>query len=31
MDKAYYRNIGFYDGVMWAEPRNFTATLRAKF
>jgi len=31
LDKAYYRNVGFYDGVHWGEPRNITATLRAKF
>ncbi|QRF61726.1 TonB-dependent siderophore receptor [Variovorax paradoxus] len=30
-DKKYYRNIGFYDGVYWGEPRNVTVSLRAKF
>jgi len=31
LDKEYFRNVGFYDGVVWAEPRNITATLRARF
>ncbi|MRW90174.1 TonB-dependent siderophore receptor [Duganella sp. FT80W] len=30
-DKKYYRNIGFYDGVFWGEPRNVSLTLTAKF
>lgn len=30
-DKHYYRNIGFYDGVFWGEPRNVSLTLTAKF
>jgi outer membrane receptor for ferric coprogen and ferric-rhodotorulic acid len=31
MDKKYYRNVGFYDGVYWGEPRNISVTLTAKF
>jgi outer membrane receptor for ferric coprogen and ferric-rhodotorulic acid len=30
-DKKYYRNVGFYDGVFWGEPRNISLTLTAKF
>lgn len=30
-DKHYYRNIGFYDGVFWGEPRNVSLMLTAKF
>jgi outer membrane receptor for ferric coprogen and ferric-rhodotorulic acid len=30
-DKNYYRNVGFYDGVFWGEPRNVSLTLAAKF
>jgi outer membrane receptor for ferric coprogen and ferric-rhodotorulic acid len=30
-DKKYYRNIGFYDGVFWGEPRNISLSLTAKF
>ncbi|SDG88795.1 MULTISPECIES: TonB-dependent siderophore receptor [unclassified Duganella] len=30
-DKKYYRNIGFYDGVFWGEPRNVSLTLTARF
>lgn len=30
-DKRYYRNVGFYDGVFWGEPRNVSLTLTAKF
>lgn len=30
-DKKYYRNVGFYDGVFWGEPRNVSLTLTAKF
>lgn len=30
-DKHYYRNIGFYDGVFWGEPRNVSLTLTASF
>jgi len=31
LDKHYYRNIGFYDGVYWGEPRNVRLTMRASF
>jgi len=30
LDKAYYNNVGFYQGVYWGEPRNVTMTLRWK-
>lgn len=30
-DKKYYRNVGFYEGVFWAEPRNVTVSLRTTF
>lgn len=30
-DKAYYQNVGFYNGVYWGEPRKMTLTLRARF
>ncbi|WP_407713738.1 TonB-dependent siderophore receptor [Comamonas testosteroni] len=30
-DKHYYRNLGFYDSVLWGEPRNIKLTLRAVF
>lgn len=30
-DKHYYRNLGFYDAVLWGEPRNIKVTLRATF
>ncbi|MCD9032525.1 TonB-dependent siderophore receptor [Luteimonas sp. Y-2-2-4F] len=28
LDKAYYNNVGFYNGVYWGEPRNWTLSLR---
>ncbi|MCS4234171.1 TonB-dependent siderophore receptor [Stenotrophomonas sp. BIGb0135] len=28
LDKKYYSNVGFYNGVYWGEPRNVMATLR---
>lgn len=31
LDREYYRNVGFYDGVFWGEPRKATVTLRGKF
>ena len=30
LDKKYYSNVGFYNGVYWGEPRNVTMTLRWK-
>ncbi|AWH23454.1 TonB-dependent siderophore receptor [Stenotrophomonas sp. ZAC14D2_NAIMI4_6] len=30
LDKKYYNNVGFYNGVYWGEPRNVTMTLRWK-
>jgi len=30
LDKKYYNNVGFYQGVYWGEPRNVTLTLRWK-
>lgn len=30
LDKKYYNNVGFYNGVYWGEPRNVTLTLRWK-
>lgn len=30
-DKTYYRNVGFYDGVYFGEPRNIQFSLRYKF
>jgi outer membrane receptor for ferric coprogen and ferric-rhodotorulic acid len=30
-DRHYYRNVGFYDGVYWGEPRKATLTLRGRF
>lgn len=30
LDKAYYNNVGFYNGVYWGEPRNVMLTLRWK-
>jgi outer membrane receptor for ferric coprogen and ferric-rhodotorulic acid len=30
-DKHYYRNLGFYDTVLWGEPRNVRVSLRASF
>lgn len=30
-DKHYYRNIGFYNGVHWGEPRNIQLTARYHF
>lgn len=30
-DKHYYRNLGFYDAVLWGEPRNVRVSLRAAF
>lgn len=30
-DKHYYRSMGFYDAVLWGEPRNVRLSLRASF
>lgn len=30
-DKTYYQQYGFYDGMIYAEPRNWRLTLRARF
>lgn len=30
LDRKYYNNVGFYDGVYWGEPRNVRLTLRWK-
>ncbi|MBD9367327.1 TonB-dependent siderophore receptor [Xanthomonas sp. XNM01] len=30
-DKTHYAQYGFYDGLIYAEPRNTTLTLRARF
>lgn len=30
-DRHYYRNLGFYDSILWGEPRNVKLTLRATF
>lgn len=30
LDKKYYNNVGFYQGVYWGEPRNVSVTLRWK-
>lgn len=30
-DKTYYREYGFYNGLIYGEPRKFTLTLQAKF
>jgi len=30
LDKAYFSNVGFYNGVYWGEPRNIRLTLRWK-
>ena len=30
LDKKYYNNVGFYNGVYWGEPRNVSVTLRWK-
>lgn len=30
-DKHYYRNIGFYQGVHWGEPRNIQLTAKYSF
>lgn len=27
-DRHYYRNVGFYDGVYWGEPRNVMLSMR---
>ncbi len=31
LDKKYYRNVGFFDGVFWGEPRNISLALRSSF
>ncbi|MGK5051557.1 TonB-dependent siderophore receptor [Janthinobacterium sp. RB2P8] len=31
LDKKYYRNVGFYDGVFWGEPRNISLAVRTAF
>ena len=30
-DKAYYRQYGFYNGLIYGEPRRITLSLQAKF
>ena len=30
-DKTYYRQYGFYDGLIYGEPRRFTLSLQAQF
>ena len=30
LDKKYYSNVGFYNGVYWGEPRNVMVNLRWK-
>ncbi|MEN5102526.1 TonB-dependent siderophore receptor [Stenotrophomonas sp. TWI809] len=30
LDKKYYSNVGFYNGVYWGEPRNVMLNLRWK-
>ncbi len=30
LDKEYFSNVGFYNGVYWGEPRNVLLTLRWK-
>ncbi|MFT4052909.1 MAG: TonB-dependent siderophore receptor [Novosphingobium sp.] len=29
-DKTYYRQYGFYDGLIYGEPRSYSVTLRAR-
>ena len=31
LDKKYYRNVGFFDGVFWGEPRNISLAVRTAF
>lgn len=31
LDKKYYRNVGFFDGVFWGEPRNVSLAVRSAF
>ena len=31
LDKKYYRNVGFFDGVFWGEPRNISLSVRTAF
>ena len=31
LDKKYYRNVGFFDGVFWGEPRNISLSLRGTY
>ncbi|MCC7599217.1 TonB-dependent siderophore receptor [Janthinobacterium sp. FW305-129] len=31
LDKKYYRNVGFFDGVFWGEPRNVSLAVRTAF
>ncbi|WP_290604760.1 TonB-dependent siderophore receptor [Janthinobacterium sp.] len=31
LDKKYYRNVGFFDGVFWGEPRNVSLSLRGTY
>ncbi len=31
LDKKYYRNVGFFDGVFWGEPRNISLSVRGMF
>lgn len=30
-DKTYYSQYGFYDGLIYAEPRSYSLTLRTRF
>lgn len=29
-DKTYFRQYGFYDGLIYGEPRSYSVTLRAR-
>ena len=31
LDKKYYRNVGFFDGVFWGEPRNISLAVRGTY
>ncbi|MET4898702.1 TonB-dependent siderophore receptor [Sphingomonadaceae bacterium jetA1] len=30
-DKTYYRQYGFYDGLIYGEPRSYSVNMRARF
>jgi outer membrane receptor for ferric coprogen and ferric-rhodotorulic acid len=30
-DKEYYREFGFYNGLIYGEPRNFMVNVQARF